>query len=183
MGQPPGPITWFSLSLQLVQRDHPTPWEGFHAFLATQSTWKYDQVLRCLPQYLHLVGLVGCQPKSGQLLYPGLQDFFGVGIVVGYVEGTLHDSHGLWHLIHLIIILCLEGCNLRLTTQSHRLGTSVWDDPVYHVHAWECRASSCNTVQVRLVNVHIHLAVYEIFPKSSCKCFVELFPFQLDVLA
>ena len=82
MNQHTGLVAWFSLSSQLVQCDHPTPWEGFRAFLAIQSTCKYDQVLVHLLQYLHLVDLVGCQPESSWLLYPVLQNVSGVSIVV-----------------------------------------------------------------------------------------------------
>ena len=68
------------------------------------------------------------------------------------------------------------------TTQGHPLKASVWDDPVYHVHAWEHGVSACNPVQAILVDVHVYLVVFEVFPKCAYKCIIDLFPFQLDVL-
>jgi hypothetical protein len=73
--------------------------------------------------------------ETSWLLYPILQNVSGVASAVGQAEWRSHDSHGLGHLIHLIIISCPEGCKLRPTdtAQGHRLGVSVRDDPVNHV--------------------------------------------------
>jgi len=178
------PVAWSSFSSQLVQCDHPTLRKGFSAFLATQSTWKYDQVLVRLPQYICLVDLVGCHPEASWLLYPIPHNVFGGSSAIGQVEWRGHESHGLRHLIHLVIILCPEGCKLHLTdtTQGHRLRVSVRDDLGNHVYTWECRVSKCNLVQVRLMNIHVHLMVFEVFPKISCECFIHLLPLKFDVL-
>ena len=95
MSQHVGTISYFAFTGQLVQCDHPTLREGLCALLAIQATCKDDQVLICLPHYLRLVDLVGCHPEFGWLLHPVLQNFSIVGIVAGYVEGSLHDDHKL----------------------------------------------------------------------------------------
>ena len=59
------PVACFSFTGELVQRDHPTLWEGLRALLAVQAACKDDQVLICLPYYLRLVNLVGCNLKLG----------------------------------------------------------------------------------------------------------------------
>ena len=38
-------VACFAFTSQLVQRDHPTLWEGFRALLAIQATCKDDQVI------------------------------------------------------------------------------------------------------------------------------------------
>lgn len=76
-----GLVACISFTGQLVEHDHPTLREGLRALLAIQVTWKYDQVLIHLPQYLRLVSLVGYHPEFGWLLYPFLQDIPQVGIV------------------------------------------------------------------------------------------------------
>lgn len=88
---------------------------------------------------------------------------------MGYVEGCFHGDHQLRKVVHLLIVLCLEGINLCLanTTQYHRLRISVQDDIMYHVHAWEREISACNLVQARLVNVHRDFAIFKIFPKCA----------------
>lgn len=88
----------------------------FPCSLDHRSDMQDDQVLIHFRQYLHLVDLVGCHTKFGRLLYPVLQDIFGVSIDAGYTEGCLHGDHGLWHMVHLFIILCPEGRNSILLT-------------------------------------------------------------------
>lgn len=53
---------------------------------------------------------------------------------------------------------------------------------VYHACTWEHRVFACNTVQDKIVNVHVYLSVFKVFPKCAYKCIVYLFPIHFDVL-
>lgn len=128
--------------------------------------------------------LIGCHPKASWLLYPVLQNVSRVRFAVGKDEWRGHDSHGFRNLIHLIVISCPEGCKHSPidTTQGHDLVVNVRDNAMIHVCAWECGVSTRNPVQAGLANVHVHLSVFEVFPKSSYKCFINLFPLQFYAL-
>jgi len=137
-------VAWSSFSSKLVQRDHPTLREGLSAHLAPHSICEYDKELVCLPQYIHLIDLVRGHLELSWLLYPILQNIFGVASTIEKAKQRGHENHGLAHLMHINIVSCLDGCKLRPTdiSQGHSLGVSVRDDPVNHIHTWEHRVSA-----------------------------------------
>ena len=88
----------------------------------------------------------------------------GVATTIWQAEWRGHDSHGLIHLIHIIIISFPKGCKIlpTNTTQGHHLGASVRDDSMNHVHALEYEVSTCNIVQAGLIDVHVQLMVFKV---------------------